>query len=56
MINILLAILEKVIKNISPEIREKMLELMKDLEAAAEKTPNPLDDIFVLILRILLGF
>ena len=56
MIAILLEILSKLIKGISPKIREAMLEFLKDLEIKAQETPNPIDDIVVLLLRILFGF
>jgi hypothetical protein len=56
MIAIILEILEKLLKGISPKIREAILEFLKDLEAKAKETPNPIDDIVVLLLRILFGF
>lgn len=56
MIAIILEILSKLIKGISPKIREEILNFLKDLEAKAQETPNPVDDIIVLLLRILFGF
>ncbi|GAI96154.1 unnamed protein product [marine sediment metagenome] len=56
MIAIILEILSKLITGISPKIREAILEFLKDLEVKAKETPNPIDDIIVLLLRILFGF
>jgi len=56
MINILLELLGKLITGISPKIREAIFEFLKDLEAKAKETTNPIDDIVVLLLRILFGF
>ncbi|MBA7573062.1 hypothetical protein ES708_14851 [subsurface metagenome] len=56
MIAIILEILSKLIKGISPKIREEILNFLKDLEAKAQETPNPVDDIIVLLLRVLFGF
>jgi len=56
MVRIILEILEKLIKGVSPKIREEILEFLKDLELKAKETPNPIDDIIVLLLRILFGF
>ena len=56
MIAIILEILERLIKGISPKIREEILNFLKDLEIKAKETPNPVDDIVVLLLRILFGF
>lgn len=56
MIRIILELLSKLITGISPKIREEILEFLKDLEAKAKETPNPIDDIIVLLLRVLFGF
>lgn len=56
MIAIILKLLEKLLTGMSPKIREAILEFLKELEAKAKETPNPIDDIIVLLLRILFGF
>lgn len=56
MIAIVLEILERLLKGMSPKIREEILEFLKELEVKAKETPNPVDDIIVLLLRILFGF
>ena len=56
MISIILKLLSKLITGISPQIREEILNFLKDLEEKAKKTPKPIDDIIVLLLRILFGF
>lgn len=56
MIALILEILTKLIKGISPKIREEILNFLKDLEVKAKETPNPVDDVIVLLLRILFGF
>lgn len=35
---------------ISPEIRNLLINFVKDLKIRASKTPNPWDDVLVLIL------
>lgn len=56
MVSIILELLSKLITGISPQIREEILEFLKKLEAKAKETPNPIDDIIVLCLRIIFGF
>jgi len=40
---------------ISPELKAGLTAFMSKLEADAKKTPNPWDDIFVGLLKSLLG-
>ncbi|GAI82966.1 unnamed protein product [marine sediment metagenome] len=56
MIALILKLLSKVLTGMSPKIREAILEFLKELEVKAKETPNPIDDIIVLLLRILFGF
>ncbi|MBA7586412.1 hypothetical protein ES708_28410 [subsurface metagenome] len=56
MLSIILKLLKNILTGMSPEIRKLILEFLRDLEAKAEETPNPIDDIVVLLLRILFGF
>jgi hypothetical protein len=56
MIAIILDLLSKLLTGMSPKIRELILDFLKDLEVKAKETPNPIDDIIVLLLRILFGF
>lgn len=56
MVAILLKILSKLMKGMSPKIREAILEFLNELEVKADATPNPIDNIIVDLLRILFGF
>lgn len=56
MIAIILDLLSKLLTGMSPKIRELILDFLKELEIKAKETPNPIDDIIVLLLRILFGF
>lgn len=47
-------ILEIISKNLSPQLREILVEGVLKLEEASRKTKSPWDEIFVNILKILL--
>lgn len=49
-------LLRKFLKMISPQLRAAIEKALTELEAAAAKTDNKLDDLLVAILRILTGF
>lgn len=51
----ILQILAAMITNASPEIRENIKSWLDDLAAKAKETPNPVDDMLVAGLKILLG-
>lgn len=51
----LLELLKKIIASISPQLREFIKQKLTEMEAAAKETDNPLDDVLVLILRVLCG-
>ncbi|MBA7618693.1 hypothetical protein ES703_26024 [subsurface metagenome] len=51
----ILRIITMVLSVMTPELRENMTSFVKNMEAAAKKTPNPWDDIFVGLLKSLLG-
>lgn len=53
---LLIRLLFKTAENITPEIREKVKELLDDLERKAKETASPFDDFFVWIIRQLLGY
>lgn len=44
-----------VVTVISPELKSGLTEFVAKLEADAKKTPNPWDDVFVGVLKTLLG-
>lgn len=52
---ILFKILAAVLKAISPQIRALIVAFVKNLEVEAPKTPNPWDDLLVLVLKVLLA-
>ena len=56
MLTIVYKTIVKIITGASPEIRNNIKSFLTDLEEKAKQTANPLDDILVLCLRILLGF
>lgn len=51
----LLRILTMVFSVMTPELREGMVAFINTMEANAKKTPNPWDDIFVGVLKSMLG-
>ncbi|MDD2353570.1 MAG: hypothetical protein PHX56_08480 [Atribacterota bacterium] len=56
MLNIVYKMIVKVISGASPEIRNQIKAFLTDLEEKAKKTSNPVDDILVMCLRIIMGF
>lgn len=53
---LLIQMLFKTAENMTPEVREKVKELLDELERKAKATANPFDDFFVWLLRRLLGY
>ena len=49
----LLKLLQKIIETISPQLRDFIKEMLTKMEVKAKETDNPLDDVLVLVLRIL---
>ncbi len=47
-------IISLLISVISPEIRALLVTFVKDLKIRSSETPNPWDDVFVLILYTIL--
>ena len=56
MLTIVYKMIVKVLSGASPEIRNQIKAFLADLEEKAKETSNPVDDILVLCLRIVLGF
>jgi hypothetical protein len=56
MLNIVYKMIVKVLSGASPEIRNQIKAFLAELEEKAKQTSNPVDDILVLCLRIVLGF
>lgn len=52
---VLMQMLENLLKNMSPEIREMFEKFVQEWFAAALETPNPWDDFGVRLLAALLG-
>lgn len=48
-------IAEETLRRLSPEMRALIVQKVDELETAAAKTPNPWDDIAVMILKCALG-
>lgn len=51
----LLRIITMVFSVMTPELRESMVAFINAMAANAKKTPNPWDDIFVGVLKSMLG-
>ncbi len=47
-------LVETVIKKSSAEFRNKVKDFVGELEVTAKKTKSPWDDIFVMLLKVLL--
>lgn len=47
-------LLEQVVKQISPDMRESVVRVVLQLEKNAKATPNPWDNIFVGIVKFVL--
>ena len=56
MLSIIYKTVMKVLSGASPEIRNQIKAFLADLEEKARQTSNPVDDILVLLLRIVFGF
>ena len=56
MLNIVYKMIVKVLSGASPEIRNQIKAFLADLEEKAKQTSNPVDDILVMCLRIIMGF
>jgi len=52
---ILAAVIEELLKRISPEIRMSIRKWLEELERKAKETKNPWDDLFVAVLKIMFG-
>jgi len=52
--NWLLQTIVMVFSVITPELRNRLIEFINQLEADAKKTPNPWDDIFIGVVRSIL--
>lgn len=52
---LILAILMRLLVEITPQMRDKLHAMLDDLQAKAKETANPVDDIFVGILRVVCG-
>ncbi len=50
----LVALLQQVVNQVTPEIRDGLVEFVVKLEDQAKATPNPWDDIFVGIVKFVL--
>lgn len=48
-------LLDKMLNSISTELREAIKKSLTEWEAKAEATPNPLDDLVVKFVRIILN-
>lgn len=51
----ILRIITMVLGVMTPELRESLIAFVRSMEANAKETPNPWDDIFVGLLKSLLG-
>lgn len=49
------AILKTIMELVSPELRKLLVDFVLDLEVKAAATPNPWDDVLVLVLKKMLA-
>lgn len=52
---IIAKIIEEIIDNMSPEIRQRIIDFLDHFEEEAKKTPNPWDDLAVKIAKAVIG-
>jgi len=52
----IVALLQRLLVDMSPELREKLRAALVELQAKAKESPNPVDDLFVSLLQVLCGF
>lgn len=51
----ILRLIEIVLKSASPELRQFIIDWVKEIEAKAKETPNPWDDVLVGLIKVLLN-
>lgn len=52
---LIIDILMKAFGLLSPEMRKTLLAFIADLETKAKLTQNPWDDVFVFVLKLIVG-
>jgi len=52
--NWMVKLLQQIITQMSPAIREALVEFVNTLDTQAQKTPNPWDDVAVGLLKLVL--
>lgn len=52
---LILALIARLLVDLTPQMREKLYVVLDDLQVKAAETANPVDDIFVGILRVICG-
>jgi len=53
--DLLIGVLRNVLGKATPEIRDRLKDLLDDWEERAKTTPNPFDDLLVFVVRGLVG-
>lgn len=48
-------LVEQIVNSISPELRKAVIGFVEQLEKQAKATPNPWDDVFVGVLKLVLA-
>lgn len=48
-------VIRKVVDKMSPELRAAVVQALNAVQADASKTPGPVDDIAIMIFRMLTG-
>ena len=54
-LNVIVRLLRMFLDLISPQLRQIIVDAVKELEKIAPTTPNPLDDLLVKVLKIILA-
>jgi len=48
-------LIKMALRAISPQLKELIKDAVKRLEGVANQTPNPIDNIFVMLLKVVLS-
>ena len=48
-------LIKMALRAISPQLKELIKDAVKRLEEVANQTPNPIDNIFVMLLKVVLS-
>lgn len=53
-LDIIIRLITYIIKNMSSELRTVIVKAVLEWEKIAERTPNPIDNVLILLLKVIL--